>query len=231
MTDRGEDPKKRDEHMRQMAQEAFERHCITQAQKYPHGGRWIIQRPYSDGKGFDWTMAAEIVVMAGGRIVVWGDIGPVMFAHHGPFKDPKQVIDWMGKCEDLGYYVHQKATIGCREVVDVWEADVARFQLLEMITPEEIERQEWDEKFVAGVKEALEWHIGDERNQFLSFIFEQLGYDDYESVCHVGVVLSPSVYYAHAALARLSHLLDLEKEKEREGEQQADGGGTAQQSG
>lgn len=226
MSEKGEDPRKRDEQLRKMAQEALETHRITQAQRYPLGARWLIQRPYPDGKGFDWTMAAEIVVMAGGRIVVWGDLYPVMFAHYGPFKDPADVIRWMGGCKDLGYYVHQKATIGCREVVDVWEADVALFQLQEMITPEEVERQERSEKFVLAVEEAIEWHL-EHRYEFLEYIYSKLDYDDYESVCHIGMVLSPRVYYAHAALTRLSQLLDQEEKErgERERQQQPEGGG------
>lgn len=228
MSRRREDPKVRDKEMRQMARESFEGHRITQSQRYPMGARWLIQRPYSKPPpGWDWTMAAEIVVMAGGRIVVWGDLHPVMFAHFGPFQDPRQVVDWMGKCEDLGYYVHQKATIACREVVDVWEADVARFQLREMIRPEAVEDMGYGEKFVEVIEEALERCIWEHRHEFLEFVYNELGMDGgYESVCHVGMVLSPRVYYAHAALTRLSQLLDQEEKERGEREQrEADGGG------
>jgi hypothetical protein len=228
MSEKGEDPEKRDEDMRRRAKEAFQGHHISQSQQDSAGGRWLLQRPRRDRSGWDWTMAADIVVMLGGRIVVWGDLHPVLFAHHGPFKDPVEVINWMGKCEDLGYYVRQKASIACHEIVDVWERDVARFQLLEMISPEEVKRQGRSEKFVEGIRKAIEWHLDNGRELFLNFVYSELGYDDYEAVCHVGVVISPRVYYAHAALARLSHLLDLEKEKERGREGQAEGGGDAE---
>lgn len=224
--ERGQDPKERDQRMKERSREAFRGHYISLSQGDSGGGRWLIQRPSKNRSGWDWTMAADIVVMLGGRIVVWGDLHPVLFAHHGPFKDPVEVINWMGKCEDLGYYVHQKASIACHEIVDVWERDVARFQLLEMIFPEEVKRQGRSEKFIEGIKEAIEWHLDSGRESFLNFVYSELGYDDYEAVCHVGMVISPRVYYAHAALARLSHLLDLEKEKERE--RQAEDSGDAE---
>jgi len=225
--ERGQDPKELDRRMKERAQEAFRGHYISRSQGDSGGGRWLLQRPYKDRSGWDWTLAADIVVMKGGRIVVWGDLLPVLFAHYGPFKDPVEVIHWMGGCEDFGHYVHEKATIGCQEVVDEYDSDVARFQLLKAI--EERRKDPWGgmDRFVEVVMEAIDHYVEDGSEALAYFLYGQLGFDGMEGFPNLGMVISPRVYYAHAALARLSHLLTQEKEREHGG-QETEVGGTAQ---
>jgi hypothetical protein len=286
----GEDPKERHKQLCEDARNAFTKHQIS---RVVSPGHWLLQTPYeTPPSGWDWTMAAEIVVFQGGKIVVWGDLFPVMFAYYGKFDDPAQVIHWMGKNEDIGYYVHQKAVIGSgKESIDEWDSDVARFELLRAVDErlEEVDdyvdsltdpalralddaidicddgdegeadareflteklsrmmgeksllskfegvpqgqfketlervrkeraRETYREQdpFISTVEEAAQHYLGEGPHGLYSFLYSKLDYDALEGL-GVGMVMSAKVYYAHAALARLSYLLDLEKEKESE---------------
>jgi hypothetical protein len=110
------------------AREAFENHQISQQLSERH---WLIQRPYPDGHpGFDWTYAAEIIVTLSGRIVVTGDIGPMLFGHYSkPRSKPEGAIHWMGRQKEVTGYVCEKSHIGLGESTKQWEADIARDDL------------------------------------------------------------------------------------------------------
>jgi hypothetical protein len=110
------------------AREAFENHQISQQLSDRH---WLIQRPYKDGHpGFDWTYAAEIIVTLSGRIVVTGDIGPMLFGHYSnPKTNPEGAIHWMGRQKEVTGYVCEKTHIGLGESTEQWEAGVARSDL------------------------------------------------------------------------------------------------------
>lgn len=110
------------------AREAFANHQISKQLSERH---WLIQRPYTDGHpGWDWTYAAEIIVTLSGRIVVTGDIGPMLFGHYSePRKTPEGAIHWMGRQKEVTDYVCEKSHIGLGESTEQWEADVARHDL------------------------------------------------------------------------------------------------------
>lgn len=80
------------------------------------GARWLI------GTEGDSHYRAEVFAGIFGTLLVHGDIDTVSFGHYGDKKDAFSRLCWMGCCEDVGYYVAQKARIGmgvwCREYDD-----------------------------------------------------------------------------------------------------------------
>lgn len=125
---RHESRKQYHDQLMKLAREAFANHQISQKLSDRH---WLIQRPYPDGHpGFDWTYAAEIIVSMSGRIVVTGDIGPMLFGHYcEPRSNPEGAIHWMGRQKEVTSYVCEKSHIGLGEATEKWEADVARHDL------------------------------------------------------------------------------------------------------
>lgn len=118
------------ENMLQLSRGAFEKHQISTRSE----GRWLLQRPYKKSpEGWDWTMAAEIICLRSNSIFVGGDIYHVIFGY-GP-ADHLARIRWMGECNDLRYYVHQKASIGMVDTnaVDAFNAIKAEEQLRDII--------------------------------------------------------------------------------------------------
>jgi len=116
------------EQLMKFAREAFENHQISQQLSERH---WLIQRPYPDGHpGFDWTYGAEIIVTLSGRIVVTGDIGPMLYGHYTrPRENPEGAIHWMGRQKEVTGYVCEKSHIGLGESTEQWEREVARHDL------------------------------------------------------------------------------------------------------
>lgn len=191
------------ERNRQQAAQVFANHCITKASDR----RWLIQKRYPDGKP-DWTFAAEIIALEGAAIYVGGDIDHVVFAH-GP-SDPISRLRWMGECNDLAYYVRQKARIGSprhHDCIDVWDEEIAHEELRAYVAELRAEDDEpphgIDEERLAAALSA------ESREHFLDYATQAFpGWpDSWESIGDMGMVLCPSVIYAHAALARLCVLL------------------------
>lgn len=119
-----------DEQMMEEAEKAFASHEIRSR----GDGRWMLQKRHKDG-GWDWTMAAEVVDLAG-RLYVGGDIYPVIFGHSSD--SPRGKVAWLGGTKDVSYYVHQKASIGIGSssamgVVDKYDPAVARWDLNQYI--------------------------------------------------------------------------------------------------
>lgn len=184
-----------DERLRQtslMAHTAFQHHVIVTESE----GRWLLQR---DRK---WAYAAEIIALANGALFVGGDISHVVFGY-GP-NDPIARVRWIGECEDLGYYVAEKARIGTgAELVDQWLDDIAQHELRAFVAdnPERVVDHD-------ALEDALEQ---EERHDFTRLAAGALD-DGWEVVGAMGEILAPRVVYAHAALARLCVLLR-EREK------------------
>ena len=89
-----------------LATEAFANHQLVLCDK----DRWRIARVGPDGK-IENAYAAEIISLWGTRLYVGGDIDDCIFAYSDN-SDPVAKLRWIGKCEDVGYYVCQKAQIG-----------------------------------------------------------------------------------------------------------------------
>jgi hypothetical protein len=198
--------KQHTERHRDQASRAFAKHAITKQSE----GRWLLQSRYDDGV-IDWTMTAEVIVLAGtGQLYVGGDIDHVVFAH-GP-ADPIARVRWMGECKDLGYYVRQKARIGQarnQHVIDVWKEEIAHQELREYLASVEEDEPGFAESGSFD-RDYFEMALGqDDRREFQDYAAKAFkgDRDIWESVGSMGEVLSPHVIYAHAALARLCVLL------------------------
>lgn len=187
---------------RRQAAKAFENHRITKVSDR----RWLIQERHPDGKP-DWTCAAEIIALEGGGIFVGGDIDHVVFAW-GP-SDPVARLRWMGECNDLAYYVRQKARIGSRnqDCIDVWDEEIAHEELRayveELRAEDGFSTESVDDDYLESALSA------DTREHFLDSASKAFPdwLDSWEVLGDMGMVLCPSVIYAHAALARLCVLL------------------------
>lgn len=186
------------------AAKAFARHVITK--RCDDQRRYLLQKLYEDGRP-DWTFAAEVIVLEGGGLYVGGDIDHVVFAH-GPAA-PIARLRWLGECDDLGYYVRQKAQIGSRRnsCVDDWDSAIACTELRQYVAQlrdeEEASSSDINDTFVELALNA------DSRERFLEYAGQAFpGFpDSWESVGSMGEVLGSAVIYAHAALARLCALL------------------------
>jgi hypothetical protein len=227
----GEDPRAYDLNLRRLAREAFARHAIRERSD----GRWVIARPDKEHPG-EWQSCywTEVIVLRGSKLLVHGDISHVIFAYCDT-SDPRDALAWMGRCEDFGYYVHQKATIGTgHEIIDKIEPDVLLHELHEHIAGRTQElRDDWPGDEVPSDSALAEAVAKDEQIEAYREAIETLGYGDaggairglYEARCRqgrgpvfgdceclhgLGKVVDPRVYYAHAALRRLCDLLDEE---------------------
>ncbi len=190
---------------RQQAAKAFAGHQITKRSD----GRWLLQQSHPDGAP-DWTMAAEVICLEANSIYVGGDIDGAVFAY-GP-RDFIQRIRWMGECNDLGYYVAQKARIGSprhQSSVTEWNQDIAAQELQAWLADlkKEDPLVDQDDRF-----DSCQWEralSADHEHEFVSAAYDAFhgDFDIGEALCGMGKVLSPAVIYAHAALARLCLLL------------------------
>lgn len=176
------------------AQTTFAKHVVTKSSDL----RWLLQRVNDDGRA-TWTWSCEVVVLEGGSIFVGGDIDHVIFSS-GP-ADAIERLRWMGECDDLGYYVAQKARIGSgSDLVDAWDDDIAREELDSFLKRSGMEESDRDRM--------LDEMPTENRHEFLDWAWRNFSYEQMsEAVGDAGEVLAPRVIYAHAALARLCALL------------------------
>jgi hypothetical protein len=213
-----------------MSREAFKNHRISRV--LGEEGHWLIQRPYKDGApGWDGIFAAEIVIFQGGKIVVWGDIQPVMFAYYGRYRNPEEVVRWMGTHDEPDSYVFEKAAIGSggSSMMEEWDGEIAQFRLREALEDRGKDLEGDDlEKFSTAIEEGIE--LCEDRFPLNEHLYRELGFDSAEGLFDIGMVTSVKVYFAHAALVRLVQLFDLRKEQESDGEQRKEGepGGAAE---
>lgn len=92
-----------------LATEAFARHQLIRRRP----DRWRIAR-VEDGRILG-PYATEVVSLWGGELYVGGDIGFCVFGHYSDSPDPIMKLRWIGECEDLDWYVLQKARIGLED--------------------------------------------------------------------------------------------------------------------
>lgn len=89
-----------------LATEAFRDHRLIRCE----GDRWRIAKVKDNGK-VESAYATEIISLWGARLYVGGDIDDCIFAYSDN-PDPIAKLRWIGRCDDVGYYVCQKAQIG-----------------------------------------------------------------------------------------------------------------------
>jgi hypothetical protein len=166
------------------------------------GARWLIGRP---GTG---VMLTEIIAGVHGSLVVHGDCDLSRFAYYSDYRDAWNRLCWMGRCQDVGYYVAQKASIGMGRSGGGKEYDerVARHELERYVAElrgEDLQHRNQDE-LIEVLTDALE-HVEDE-HELRSFLYQNdKGWDLWEHT--FGRVVATPVITGHLALQRCAHLL------------------------
>jgi len=196
--------------LKKQAITAFEKHVVADPYVGVQGSdRWFIARSNKDGNGYDGTYATEIIALRNGRLFVGGDIDDCVFAYGD--KEPLQRLRWIGCCEDLGYYVKQKATIGLGDgfkLTEEYVPSVALSQLDELI--EEAVKENTKEEYLEYLREAKD-HV-DEHDDLMQFVHEHLS--EYE-LYYLGGCCSARVVFAWAAVRRLCELLGLRENQDK----------------
>lgn len=170
------------------------------------GARWLIGQPDSS---FGRT---EIIAGIFGSLVVHGDFDTARFASYGDRADAWSRLLWMADCDDLGYYVAQKASIGMgggEKLSHEYNEDVAQHDLRALIADYSEGGTSFSEGHYADMvevlREALESYTEDEPT-LRGFLHEHdKGWDLWEHT--LGTVLRPHVVISHCALVRCAALL------------------------
>lgn len=192
------------------ARKSFEKHEIVKWSE----GRWFLKQPGTNNFWF------EVVVLAGGYLLVHGDIQAVMFGcYHAnendtPHRAARRTVLWMGtrKRPDDGYFI-EKAGIGgtADETIWTYDEDTLREEISELIKEVSDGEVEVDSR-KHDRREELEdvlARVGDvSLEEIQREVYDALDGDG-ESVPR-GKILSSSMVYAHAALQRLTKLLEAE---------------------
>lgn len=197
-----------DEQTIKAAIQAFRRHHLIDG-SYDNG-RWFIARKYDDGT-IDGTYATEIISLRGGRLFVGGDIDDCVFAYYsGPKDSPyfhEHKLSWIGRCQDVSYYVAQKARIGLTDngkLTAEWNSDVAQYELQQMLNDKDLELSK-DER--EGLEEAM--HACDDgEERVIAHLFEVLQDPSSMISDDLGTVTAPRVIYAWAACRKLCQILN-----------------------
>jgi len=202
--------------------EEYAQHLI--AEEGP--GRWLLRKPRPSGRG-DWDepgrrwsgcMWTEIICLAHGGILVDGDIEPVVF-RFGP-DHPESRVHWMGQRKNAwDHYFREKATIGMGgrgfgSCLEKWDPEVAVCDVEEQIEYliDDTSVSELMPRTVKTLDALRDDVLGELRfgectqEEFCRELYRVL--DDCENVGRYGVVPSWRMFTAHAALARLSTLLE-----------------------
>ena len=196
------------------ARKSFEKHEIVKWSE----GRWLLKQPGTS------TFWFEVVVLAGGYLLVHGDIQAVMFGcYHAnennlPTTTARQMVLWMGtrKRPDDGYFI-EKAGIGgtADETIWTYDEDTLREEIADLIkevSDGEVDEDDEVDSRKHDRREELEeilTRVGDvSLEEIQSQVYDALE-GDAESIPR-GKLLSSSMVYAHAALQRLTKLLEAE---------------------
>lgn len=183
------------------ARDSYANHRIVSYER----GHWLLKAPDTN------VFWVEVVALAGGKLLVHGDTGPVLFGQLSDRFDnfdlyAKGLVRWMGnrKRPDDSYFM-EKARIGTETEAALYTPDLGEFQreMESMIAEEE------DARLKTELQEILD-RVGpheDEIPKAQEEIYDLLG--DPERIPK-GRVVSTSVIYAYAALQRLVVLLDAE---------------------
>lgn len=185
--------KKREEQIQALAQNAFERHKLIEYSPT----RWVIARVGPDNVT-ERTFWTEIVALGCCRFVVHGDITPVLFqsSYQG-----ERGIHWAAKSHP-DYLAGKVIPYGRARAEDV---DVALADLQEWYREAEHDSNPSREL----VDEAV--HELKNRGKQLAAVKQDLfdgGEEDTEWLDRLGRVIDADFYYSHAALKRLSALLE-----------------------
>jgi hypothetical protein len=196
------------QHHIDQAIDAFKDHEIVDTKD----GHWRIMKRDKDGHLTN-IHYAEIVSLWGGRLFVGGDIDDCVFAYYGDYSDHLSKLRWIGKTNDVSYYVRQKASMGLTDnghLVNEYDEDVASSDLDDHLETElegtgrDPEKEENLRSIFSQAKEMaydpveMRTYLSDELNDC----------DCWEWLYTIGVVVSMRVIYAWAAVRRLCELLE-----------------------
>ena len=182
--------------------------------------RWLLRKPRSGDSedGWETAMWTEVVCLANGGILVDGDVDPVVF-RFGP-KDPVARIHWMGQRKNAwDHYFREKACIGMGgrgfgTCLEEWRSEIAICDV-EATIGELI-----DGTPVSDLRPYTVWKIDALRDDVIDMLRRgdctqeefcrelYLVLADSEDIGLYGTVPSHRMFTAHAALARLSKLLE-----------------------
>ena len=201
------------------ARNSFAKHRITESSH----GRWLVKQPGTSTFGF------EVVVLAGGKLLIHGDINAVIFAHFHPNQhdsaedNASACVHWMAsrKRPDDHYFI-EKAKIGSDSDDTVWtrDDDTLREETQDLIKQEsegEVDEDGAVDSKKRDRREALEHAL----NMIGSSTHEEVQREVYEALdCDgesvpQGKIVSTTMVYAHAALQRLDVLLKEVSDKQK----------------
>lgn len=197
----------RDDRLRAEARECFAQHEIRESSEK----RWLLQRRGRDGR---WVQdhAAEVLVLIYGELYVGGDIDHVVFSRYGDSDEPRARVRWIGECGDVAYYVTQKAGIGSgKGRARVYDSNAARAELETVHAQLLVEDPEGSAAVLEILEAALESADFDDRYALVHRLYDADEFFRDWALDDLGMVVSPRVYKAHAALARLCALWREEK--------------------
>lgn len=200
------------------AAKAYENHRIKIER--PCGTRWSLLEQKPDGR-WSGNLWCEIIVLAGGSVLVHGDFEPCIFAGFSG-GSPRDHIAWIGGHEDVSYPASKASLgLGSREYVEEIDEDVLRTELREIADDWENESGEKiPEEVLEAIDDACDQIETEALQQFeLQKLIMQLveaNVVDSERAASLGVVTSRRAIMAHAAIRRL-HILLCERERAAEG--------------
>lgn len=197
----------------EQAIDAFKDHQLVLDDR--ENGRWRIARRDENGRLYN-EYLTEIISLWGGRLFVGGDIDDCVFAYCSSNKDmgiPEFhmfKVAWMGHCNDVSYYVRQKASIGLSDngkLTGAWNREVALDQLWGMLADMELEESPSADGDRNTLHEAIKMVDGGSGSYDVwNCIYS--GYREPNDVpTDLGMVTSPRVIYAWAACRRLCELI------------------------
>ena len=188
------------------ARRAYEKHEIRD-----RGDRWWhIARRYPDGdRSFDSSYVTDIFCGRLGEVYVGGDISSMVFAYNNA--NPISRLHWIGDCNDLEYYVAQKASIGMgRDLQNaVWDYDseLAATQLHEHYQQLLDAGRSATPPAMKDLKDIL-LELGLELPQERAVeLTHELDWTIMEGLGPLGEVVSTRLVYAWAAIRRLCEVL------------------------
>lgn len=189
----------------ELARNAFATHQIRRESD----GRWVIMRPDELPGRWRSEYWTEIICTYGRGLYVDGDIDPVTF-RHGP-ENFLARVEWMAhRTSAWDAYFREKACIGSggrgsETNLRHFDRQVAIYDIGQL-------RQEAKEEGSMAVSHALgrvhEAILCDEiTHEDVGRELYRAGHDIWEHADYVGIVPSTRMFYVHAALQRLHHLL------------------------
>lgn len=196
------------------SRESFAKHQIVKASE----DRWLVRQPGTSAFWF------EVVSLAGGMMLVHGDIDAVLFGRYYPSKDATEAqaaiekIHWMAsRTRPDDCYFLEKAKIGTGSGSDgilfTKDEDVFREEIRDLIKQEsegEVDEDGEVDSRKRKRREALEdalHSVGSSTHEEVQRAIYDALEGDAESVPE-GRIVSCTMVHVHAALQRLSELLN-----------------------